>query len=157
MAIKKLCIPFVNKDLIDDLAENKDSIDELVQNVYVVNGKVGTYIDAGTFKRGTNPSTAENKKLVLASGITGFNANDWVEAAGPFDYTTFEDGDLTLIIINDFNYFNYVLRVGTKAYEQVVTSGTANFSGDIVIHTENIQNGETLTTGKVFKAFKLED
>lgn len=125
--------------------------------IAIVNGKVGTYIDAGSFKRGRNPSTAETKKLVLASGITGFNATEWVEAAGPFDYTTFEDGDLTLIIINDFNYFNYVLRVGNKAYEQVVTSGVANFSGDIVVHQENIQNGETITTGKAFKAFKLED
>lgn len=132
-------------------------LEQLNKSIAIVDGKVGTYIDAGTFKRGTNPSTAESKKLVLASGITGLNTTEWVEAAGPFDYTTFNDGDLTLIIVNDFNYFNYVLRVGNKAYEQVVTSGTANFSGDIVIHTENIQNGETLTVGKQFKAFKLED
>ena len=126
-------------------------------NIVTKDGKIGTYVESGSFKRGRNPSTAETKKLVLASGITGFNATEWVEAAGPFDYSTFNDGDLTLIIINDFNYFNYVLRVGTKAYEQVVTSGTAAFTGNVVVHQENIQNGETVSVGKVFKAFKLED
>ena len=69
MAIKKLCIPFVNKDLVDALA--------------IKDGKVGTYVVEGSFLKGTYPETTTTRTLKLASGITKVVSN-WDTTAGPF-------------------------------------------------------------------------
>lgn len=131
---------------------NNDTINDL----YIENGKIGTLINQGSFKRGTNPSSSVDKKLVLVSGIEE-KGNNWTEAFGPFDVSSFEDGTITLISITDFGYANYILRIGNNAYQLTDNSLTGTFTGDIVVYKENITYNEIINVGKVFKAFKLEE
>lgn len=124
--------------------------------ITVKNGRVGTMVATGSFLRGTSPADSPTRYIKLVSGITKAGSN-WELTGGPFDYPSFEDGSLNLVVISELGYNNYILRVGENLYGITNVSTPASFEGNITIHPENIQNNEHIEMGKTFKAFKLED
>lgn len=125
--------------------------------ITVKDGKVGTIVTEGTFIRGNYPATDVSEKTVLVSGITNIGTG-WENAAGPFDYSTFEDGTLTLYISSEFTYANYVLRIGNNIYQIANAAVPGTFNGSrIAVQPVELKYHEIIRVNKAFKAFKLED
>lgn len=128
----------------------------IASKLAVKDGKIGTFISAGSFLRGTSPAASPTRFLKLASGITKLGEN-WENSGGPYEVSQFEDGSLNLVVIEELGYNNYIVRLGDAVYAPIRINEKATFEGSIVVYPENIQNNEQVEVGKTFKAFKLED